>query len=109
MAVNPGLVKTTMIDKFAERNGWLGAIFGFFVGMVGLDAERGGWTTVFAASTPRAREVELKGAYVSAYDRVQHPSKLAMDDALAGDLWQCTEDVVESCLRKEGCSPQNVS
>lgn len=102
IAVHPGLVQTEMNATAAENNGWIGVIFGWIVARFGLTAEQGGYATVFAATSPVVKQNPevYKGAYIAAYNRVKVPSKPALDDGLAADLWKCTEEIVEIGLRE---------
>ena len=99
VAIHPGLVRTEGLVRLSTEKGIIGFILVWLSGIFGLSPERGGYTTVYAATTEN--KDGLRGKYVIPFNRVSEPSPLAKDQAgLGKDLWRCSEELAEICLRE---------
>lgn len=101
LAIHPGTVKTDLHKVFASHYGLLGSLLSYIVSWIGLSPEKGGYTTLFTATSPLVKQSPeiYKGSYIIPFNRVREPSLLS--EGLAGDLWACSEEVMEICLRSK--------
>ncbi len=85
-ALHPGLVQTNI----ARNNGLLGRFVNFFIGVRGVDAEKGAETLVYLASSPQVDEVTGK-FFIDC--RAVPSSALSYDTGLAARLWDMSESI----------------
>lgn len=99
LAVNPGLVDSGAPQK--AMPGIAAVIMAWFVRTFGLTSEQGSFTSLFAATSPeiKAQPEKWKGAYVEPFNRWTEVGGYGNDKQLAKDLWACSEEVMEACLR----------
>ena len=83
-ALHPGLVRTSI----ARNNGLIGRVVNFFIGVRGIDVEKGAETPVYLASSP---EVEGVTGEFFIDCRAVASSDLSYDEDLASELWSLSE------------------
>ncbi|MDE2780573.1 MAG: SDR family oxidoreductase [Chloroflexota bacterium] len=83
-ALHPGLVRTSI----ARNNGLIGRVVNFFIGVRGIDVEKGAETPVYLASSP---EVEGVTGEFFIDCRAVASSDLSYDENLASELWNLSE------------------
>ncbi|KAG8975576.1 hypothetical protein FRB90_009492, partial [Tulasnella sp. 427] len=100
LAVSPGLVDTGAPQRSAPA-GIIATFMAWLLRNFGLTSEQGSFATLFAATSPeiKAHPEKWKGAYLEPYNRWTEVSEYARDRQLAKDLWACSEEVAEACLR----------
>ncbi|KAG8893376.1 hypothetical protein FRC00_010635 [Tulasnella sp. 408] len=100
LAINPGLVNTGSHEK-AVPAGIIAILMMWFAKNFGLTSEQGSFASLFAATSPEIKALpeKWKGAYVEPYNRLTEVSAYGNDKQLAKDLWACSEEVTEACLR----------
>ncbi|KAG9046983.1 hypothetical protein FS837_003273 [Tulasnella sp. UAMH 9824] len=104
ISLHPGLVNTDgpMNALRTINTGVLAYIFNLFLVAFGLTPLQGAYTTLFAATSPKikAEPAKYKGSYLIPFNRLAEPSVYAKDKILAEDLWACSEEVAEICLKE---------
>ena len=83
-ALHPGLVRTGI----ARNNGLLGRVINFFIGVRGIDVDKGAETPVYLAASP---EVESVTGEFFIDCRAVASSDLSYDESLASELWTLSE------------------
>ncbi|KAG8927034.1 hypothetical protein FRC00_002361 [Tulasnella sp. 408] len=104
ISLHPGLVNTDgpMNALRTINTGLLAYIFNLFLAAFGLTPLQGAYTTLFAATSPKikAEPAKYKGSYLNPFNRLAEVSVYAKDPKLAEDLWACSEEVAEICLKE---------
>jgi len=102
MAIHPGLADTEGNTRTLREDPIIGAVMIWIIKRIGLTARQGAFTTLFAATGPqvKANPKEYKGRYVRPYNRIRNGSNWSNDMNLAKDLWECSEELEEVCLRQ---------
>ncbi|KIO24265.1 hypothetical protein M407DRAFT_213054 [Tulasnella calospora MUT 4182] len=101
ISLHPGLVNTE-----GPRNAIKTGIFAYFIKLLlaafALTPLQGAYTTLFAATSPKikAEPAKYRGSYLNPFDRLGEISAYAKDKQLAQDLWACSEEVAEICLKE---------
>ncbi|KIO24266.1 hypothetical protein M407DRAFT_213056 [Tulasnella calospora MUT 4182] len=100
LAINPGLVNTGSHEKSVPA-GIIAVLMMWFARNFGLTSEQGSFASLFAATAPeiKASPEKWKGGYVEPYNRWTEVSAYGNDKQLAKDLWACSEEVTDACLR----------
>lgn len=103
MAIHPGLVYTEGNIRTLSKQAVIGPIILWIMRHLGLEAREGAFTSVFAAASPdvKVHPEKYKGAYLIPFNRVSEGSKWSRDEGLRKDLWRCSEELAEICLREE--------
>ncbi|KAF8985345.1 hypothetical protein BDQ17DRAFT_1495390, partial [Cyathus striatus] len=106
ISVHPGFVHTDGADKFLASTPYIGGFLLKYIAPLFLYTfgslfsintwETGAMTSVFAAVSPEVKEEReaYKGAYLVPVAKIANPSKYAIDERLAKELWETTESVV---------------
>ncbi|KAG8880921.1 hypothetical protein FRB98_004681 [Tulasnella sp. 332] len=95
MSLSPGTVDTESFHSLPSVN-WNGFIIYYLSKVTGLlmTPAQGSYTTLFAATSPKARDRRTYGgAYLVPYGKIAEPSKVAKDPVAARDLWETSERV----------------
>ncbi len=82
-ALHPGVVRTNIATKGGN---WLIAMAWTMGKLFMISPERGARTSIYLASDPAVGAIT--GKYFDERQRIQTPSRLAQDDALAQKLWE---------------------
>ncbi|KAG8962983.1 hypothetical protein FRC05_004968 [Tulasnella sp. 425] len=100
LAINPGLVNTGVHHKSFPA-GIIIVLLDWVFRWFGLTSEQGSFASLFAATSPEIKALpeKWKGAYMEPYNRWTEARGFAQDKQLAKDLWACSEEVSEACLR----------
>lgn len=97
MALNPGAVATPGVDRFFNSMGFLGRILKFaIVPLFFLSTSEGGMNSAFAAAGQEIMEDKTlyKGAYLMPIGKITQPSKAALNERLAVELYNTTKEVL---------------
>ncbi|KAG8938272.1 hypothetical protein FRC04_009187 [Tulasnella sp. 424] len=100
ISLHPGIVSTE-----GPRNAIKSGIFAYLIKLIlatfGLTPLQGSYTTLFAATSEKikAEPTKYKGSYLQPFNRLADISAYAKDGQLAKDLWACSEEVAEICLK----------
>ncbi|KAJ3215976.1 hypothetical protein HDU67_010132 [Dinochytrium kinnereticum] len=87
--LHPGVVNTDLAKK--------SVLPGFLVGMTSwmlTKADDGALTQLYCSFSPEIVEKKLRGQYFVPTAQLATPSAFALDDALAGKLWEWTEKAI---------------
>ncbi|TFK39597.1 NAD-P-binding protein [Crucibulum laeve] len=98
MAVHPGPVNTVGAKGFLSSVPYIGKLLGGFLGRMFFTSWRtGAMTSAFAAASPavRAKKDLYKGAYLVPIAQVTQPSKCALDERLAKELYTTSVEVIK--------------
>ncbi|KIO24264.1 hypothetical protein M407DRAFT_26282 [Tulasnella calospora MUT 4182] len=100
LAINPGLVDSGA-QKKSFPTGIISVLIVWITKTLGLTSEQGSFASLFAATAPEIKALpeKWKGAYMEPYNRWTEASVYGNDKQLAKDLWACSEEVTEACLR----------
>ncbi|KAG8938187.1 hypothetical protein FRC04_009313 [Tulasnella sp. 424] len=100
ITLHPGMVNTDG-QKTAIKSGILSYLVPLITVVFGLAPLQGSYTTLFAATSQKikAEPTKYKGSFLLPYNRVTETSAFGKDKQLAEDLWACSEEVAEICLR----------
>ncbi|KAG9046988.1 hypothetical protein FS837_003278 [Tulasnella sp. UAMH 9824] len=100
LAINPGLVDSGA-QKKSFQTGIISILIIWISWAFGLTSEQGSFASLFAATAPEIKALpeKWKGAYMEPYNRWTETSAYGNDKQLAKDLWACSEEVTEACLR----------
>lgn len=90
-ALHPGGVRTSIANKDAN---WLASTVWNLFKFRMVSTEQGAQTSLYLASSPETKD--LTGKYFDEQQRLQTPSKLALDDALAKQLWAYSETAIQN-------------
>ncbi|KAG8905492.1 hypothetical protein FRC01_008326, partial [Tulasnella sp. 417] len=106
ISVHPGIVSTEG-PKNAVKTGILAFFIKLILASFGLTPLQGAYTTLFAATSSKikAEPEKYKGSYVQPFNRLAEVGAYAKDKQLAEDLWACSEEVAEICLKENGSRP----
>ncbi|KAG8927033.1 hypothetical protein FRC00_002360 [Tulasnella sp. 408] len=106
ISVHPGIVKTEG-PRNAVKTGILAYLIKLFLATLGLTPLQGAYTTLFAATSSniKAEPEKYRGSYVQPFNRLAEVSAYAQDKQLAEDLWACSEEVAEICLKEVAPKP----
>ncbi|KAF5318543.1 hypothetical protein D9619_010894 [Psilocybe cf. subviscida] len=97
IALHPGVVATPGMDKFFDSVGVLGRVLKVvFVPLFLLSISKGGMNSAFAAASQDIKKdrAPYKGAYLMPVGKITQPSKAALDDRLASELYDTTKEVL---------------
>lgn len=106
ISVHPGIVSTEG-PRNAVKTGIFAYLIKLFLATLGLTPLQGAYTTLFAATSPniKAEPEKYRGSYVQPFNRLAEVSAYAKDKQLAEDLWACSEEVAEICLKEVELKP----
>ncbi|KAG9046982.1 hypothetical protein FS837_003272 [Tulasnella sp. UAMH 9824] len=101
ISIHPGVVSTEG-PRNAVKTGIFAYLIKLFLATFGLTPLQGAYTTLFAATSPKikAEPEKYRGSYVQPFNRLAEVSAYAKDKQLAEDLWACSEEVAEICLKE---------
>lgn len=104
-SIHPGFVRTEGNARTA-RDGpaLIGSMFAWLLNYFALSPTQGSYTTLFAGTSPKikADAERFKGAYIVPFGRVEKGGSMSRDVAgLGKDLWKCSEELMEICLRDD--------
>lgn len=88
-SMHPGVVAT----NFGSDNGIFGNLFRAAASLFWVPVEKGATTIIYLATSPAV--VGVSGEYFEK-EKICKPSKLALDDEKAHELWQKTEEITAS-------------
>ncbi|KAF5328365.1 hypothetical protein D9619_013244 [Psilocybe cf. subviscida] len=97
IALNPGAVATPGVDKFFDSVGFLGRILKVIVIPLSfLSLSKGGMNSAFAAAGQDIKKDKLlyKGAYLMPVGKITQPSRAALDNRLATELYNTTKEIL---------------
>lgn len=89
-AIHPGLVRTDVTRNMPWYLRWPNQLFAVFLATLQKTPVQGAWTSAYVASTPNLPDESCY--WVNR--RVQSLQPQAMDDAVAEELWECSEILV---------------
>lgn len=71
----------------------MGTVLFWIISKIIMPPEKGAWTNVFAAASPKVREEpnKYKGAYLVPAGKLKKPGANALNAQLAKDLWEISE------------------
>ncbi|KAG8938127.1 hypothetical protein FRC04_009465 [Tulasnella sp. 424] len=100
ISLSPGLVSTEG-PRNAIKSGIFSYLVKIFLAVLALTPLQGSFTTLFAATSPKIKTepTKYKGSYLQPFNRLTEASAFAKDKQLADDLWACSEEVAEICLK----------
>ncbi|KAG8896517.1 hypothetical protein FRC00_005827, partial [Tulasnella sp. 408] len=106
ISIHPGVVKTEG-PRNAVKTGILAYLIKLFLATLGLTPLQGAYTTLFAATSSKikAEPAKYRGSYLQPFNRLAEVSAYAKDKQLAEDLWACSEEVAEICLKEVAPKP----
>ncbi|KAG8905491.1 hypothetical protein FRC01_008325 [Tulasnella sp. 417] len=100
ISLHPGLVSTEGPTK-NHKTGIYAYLVRLALAVFGLTPLQGAYTTLFAATSPKieAESAKYKGSYLQPFTRLAEANAYSKDKQLAEDLWACSEEVAEICLK----------
>ncbi|QRV98478.1 oxidoreductase family protein [Ceratobasidium sp. AG-Ba] len=98
LSLDPGAVATNGAHTVVSRIPVIGGFHNLIIGSFFITPDNGALTSLFAATSPavRANPEKFKGKYLTPYDKITTPSKLAQDEELAKRLWDLSEKILAS-------------
>ncbi|KAG8903189.1 hypothetical protein FRC01_009298 [Tulasnella sp. 417] len=101
ISLHPGLVSTEGPTK-NHKTGIYAYLVRLALALFGLTPLQGAYTTLFAATSPKieAEPAKYKGSYLQPFNRLAEANAYSKDKQLAEDLWACSEEVAEICLKE---------
>ncbi|KAF5318544.1 hypothetical protein D9619_010895 [Psilocybe cf. subviscida] len=97
IALHPGVVATPGVDRFFNSAGILGRVLKVVVvPLFFLSISKGGMNSAFAAASQDVKKdrAPYKGAYLMPVGKITQPSKAALDDRLASELYDTMKEVL---------------